>query len=103
MRNVLRTGPVAAFTAHIPLGDGFGVDVVVDRVTTIAERTSGTFGVVGWIDGSPPVCALFGEVRAPHLILDIPLRRQREIVGAFLLEIALLPLAAVDEGDVSGG
>ena len=98
MRDVLTAGTVAAFAADIPFRDLLGVDVVVDGVAAVAGRAGGPLHVVGGIEGRPPVCAGVRDViLEPLLVADVPLHRQRVVVVANLREVALLPLAAVDE------
>ena len=69
-------------------------------MTAVAERAGRPLEIVGRIKRRPPVGAVADEIRLPHLVRDVPLRRQREIIVADLREVALLPAAAVDEGDV---
>src|SRR5271154_6578517 len=69
-------------------------------MTTVAERASRPLHVVSRVVRDPPVRAVGNEVLAPDMVGDVPLRRQWKIVVADLREIALLPLAAVDKGDV---
>ena len=40
------------------------------------------------------------HVGAPDVVRDVPLRGEWKVIVAIFLEVALLPLAAVDEGDV---
>src|SRR6476620_12478132 len=91
---------MALFAADIPLGDLLRSDVVVHRMATITQRAGGTSGVLGGIKRHPPVGVRLNEVGSPHLVRDIPLRTERKIIVADLREVALLPLAAVDERDV---
>ena len=91
---------VAALAADIPLGDGFGFDVVVDGVTAVAERPRRALGVFGRIEGGPPIRAFRHAVGAPNLVHHVPLCGEREVIVADLLEVTLLPVAAIDKGDV---
>ena len=50
----------------------------------------------------PPVGARLDVIGTPHLVANVPLRRQHEIIVALLLPVALLPFAAVGEGHVLG-
>ena len=93
-------GSMAGFAADIPFGDALRLDVVVDRVAAIAERTGRPLHIVVWIKRRPPVGVLRHMVGQPARVRDVPLRRQREIVVALAREIALLPPAAIDKGDV---
>ena len=77
-----------------------GPDVVVDRMAAVAERPGRTPAVFGRIERHPPIGADCDVVGAPLAMRDVPLRRQRKVVVADLGEVALLPLAAVDEGDI---
>ena len=63
---MLATGAVAFFAAYVPFRRGPGLDVVVDRMASIAGRTSRPFHIVGRIEWRPPVGPLSNEVRAPH-------------------------------------
>ena len=95
--------PVATFAANVPLGDRFGLDVVIDRVTAVARRSCWAFEIIRRIERGPPVRSVFHEIRSPDLVCDIPLRRFREIVIPYFLEVALLPFAPVDKGNVIFG
>ncbi len=92
--------PVAALAAHVPLRDRPRGDVVIDRMAAVASRAGGTLRVVRRIERRPPVRARADEIRRPFAVHDIPLRAEREVVFADLLEITLLPLTPVDEGNV---
>ena len=91
---------VALFAAHVPLRHGLGLDVVVHRMAAVAQRAGGALHVVVGIKSRPPVGAGRGLIGPPDLMRDVPLRAERIVIVALLREIALLPLAAVDEGDV---
>ena len=57
--------------------------------------------IVGGVVGGPPVgTGVRDVVRPPGLVADVPLNRKRIIVVPGACEVALLPLAAVDEGDL---
>lgn len=45
--DMLAPWPMAAFAAHVPFGDGLGMDVVVDRVATIAKRAGRAWKLSG--------------------------------------------------------
>ena len=97
---MIAAGTVAALAADVPLGRLLRLDVVVHRVAAVAERPGGTAVVVGRIERHPPVGVRLHEVRAPDAMRHVPLRRQRKVIVAHLLEVALLPLRAVDERNV---
>src|SRR4030095_8789136 len=84
---VIAGRPVAAFAADVPLGDGFPVEVVVHGMTAVAEAAGGAGYAVG----------------APLPVGDVPLRRERCVIVTNFPEVALFPLAAVDEGDLVSG
>ena len=88
-------GSVALLTTHIPFRHRLGLDIVVHRMATVAERTRGPLHVVGRIVGYPPVGIWSNHVRAPDLIGYVPLSAERVVIIASPGEIALLPLAAV--------
>ena len=94
------TGAVALFAAYIPFGHGLGLNVVINRVASIAERTGGALQVAGGVVGGPPVCAGFHVIGAPNLVSDVPLGGKREVIVAYFLEVALFPFAAVSESDI---
>src|SRR5262245_1248878 len=97
---MLAAGTVAPLAADVPLRRPLRLDVVVHRMASVAERPGRTAVVVGGIERHPPVGVRLHEVRAPDAMLHVPLRRQREVIVANLLEVTLLPLRAVDERDV---
>src|SRR5579863_980665 len=92
--------PVASLAPDVPLGDGLFRDVVVHGMAPVAERAGWSLRIVGRVERHPPIGAVGNEVFAPNLVGDIPLRGQYEVVVSNFLEIALLPLAAIDESDV---
>src|SRR5882762_5064795 len=100
MLYMLASRAVAPFAAHLPLCHLFRVDVVIDGVAPIAPRTSGPLHIVWRIKWSPPVRAMGDEIRPPNAVGDIPLSRFRKIVVSSFREVALLPNAAVNEGDL---
>ena len=95
--DVLAPWPMAAFATHVPFGDRLGMDVVVDRVATIAKRAGRALEVVGRVKRRPPIGAVLDDVRPPRPMDDVPLRGKGEIVASELLEVALLPDAAIDK------
>jgi len=100
MRDVQATGAVTFFAADVPLGDLAGVDVVVDGVAAVAERAGWALLVALAVERDPPVRSLLDVVWQPDFFLHVPLRGQDEVVVADLCEVALLPAAAVDEGNL---
>ena len=101
MGHMLASRSVAALTPDIPFRDLLGLDVVVHRVAAIAGWPRGSLHVVRRIERCPPIPAFRGDhIRTPGMIADDPLHRQRKIIVADLGEIALLPQAAVDEGNL---
>jgi len=98
MRNVLTPGPVATLTAHVPFCNLLCMNVIADRMATVAGWSSWALHVVGWIVFGPPVCAGIGNViLKPFFVADIPLHRKGIVIVAYLGEIALFPFAAVYE------
>src|SRR6267142_2362796 len=91
---------VATLTADVPFRHLFGLNVVVDRMAAIAGWARGALHVVGRIERGPPIRSVRDHVGAPDFVGDVPLRRLGKIVIADLREIALLPDASVDEGDL---
>ena len=93
-------GAVAFFAAHIPLGDLVCFDVKVYGMAAIAGGAGGALHVVVRVESGPPIGSWFHVIRKPFLMRDIPLGFEREIIFAYLGEIALLPFTAVDESDI---
>ena len=98
--HVLTAGAVALFATDVPFSDLLGLDVVVHRVAAIAEGAGRALEIVGRIKGHPPV--VFHIVGLPLLVGHVPLGGKRKVVIAHFLEVALLPQAAVNEGDIGG-
>ena len=98
--NVIATRSVAALAPNVPLRHSFRLGVVIDGMAAVAEWASGPLHVVWRIERRPPVGSIPHEVGAPHLMGNVPLRRQHEIVIAYPLEVALLPLASVNERNI---
>ena len=65
--DVIAARSMAFLAANVPLRDGFGLDVVVDRMAAVAERAGGTLHVVGGIEWHPPVGFLRDDIGAPDL------------------------------------
>src|SRR5262245_19685369 len=86
---------VATLRSHVPFHDGFCFDVVVDGMTTITQRASRPFHIVRWIERYPPVGVRLYEICTPDFVIDVPLSTKREVIIADLLEVSLLPFAAV--------
>ena len=100
---MLTAGTVASLTADIPRCDLLSVDVVANRMATVARRPSWSLQIVGRIKRYPPVGAITDEVLTPSVILDLPLSRQREIIVSDFRKISLFPKTTVDEGDLIQG
>src|ERR1700674_5284192 len=62
MLHMLAARPVTFFTANVPLRNLFGVDVVVDRVASVAGRTRGPLHIVRRIKRLPPISPLGHEI-----------------------------------------
>src|SRR5271169_6861148 len=104
MRHVLAARAMTALTAYVPLGNLFAVDVVADRMATVAGWSGRALHVVCGIERRPPVpTGRRNHIRTPLAFPDDPLRRQREIIIANPGEIALLPETAVDERHLAPG
>src|SRR5579859_2858148 len=99
--DVLAARSVAALATDVPLRDFLRVDVVIHRVATIAQWSGGALHVVGRVERRPPVRSVLYEVRPPQAVDDIPLRRKDKVIIADPFEVALLPFAAVGEGDIA--
>ena len=91
---------MAFLTADVPFRDGFCINVVIYRVTAVAESAGGTLAVVGGIVAGPPVGVRGYQIRTPLLMSDVPLGAERKEVVADASEVPLFPLAPVDEGDI---
>ena len=68
VRYMIASGAVALFATDIPFGHGLVLNVVVDRMAAVAERTGGPLHVVRRIKRSPPVGPVLHEVGSPDLI-----------------------------------
>ena len=96
-------GSVAALAANIPFGDLMGVNVVVDGVAPVAERTGRALAVVVGVEGRPPIAFLSGHVVGkPFVLREVPLHTERDVIVPLLDEVTLLPQASVDERNVGG-
>ncbi len=93
-------GAMATLAAYVPLGHGFCFQVVVNRMTAVAERAGRPLEVIGRVKWHPPVRSIFDEIGSLDLVSDVPLSRKGKIVVSYLLEVALFPFAAVNECDV---
>src|ERR1700751_5746481 len=80
MRHMFAAGTMAAFTAHVPLGNLLGVDVVTDRMAPITQWPRRSLHIVWRVEGHPPIRPLADKIFAPFVIPDFPLNRQGEIV-----------------------
>src|SRR5271156_4423900 len=96
MFHVLTSRPVALFAADVPLRHLLGVDVVIDRVASIASRTRGPLHIVRRIKRLPPVSPFGHKIRPPDAMGHIPLRGFWKIIVTSLGEVTLLPEAAVN-------
>jgi len=92
---MLTARTVATLTPHVPFLDGLCFDVVVDGMTPVTQRASRSFHVVRWIERYPPVGVRLYEICTPDFVIDVPLSTEREVIIADLLEVSLLPFAAV--------
>ena len=95
--HVRTSGAVALFTSHIPLRNRFRLNVIVDRMATVAERSSRPLHVVIGVESGPPVGAGCDLISPPDLMIRIPLRTKWEIIIAPFREVTLLPPAAIRE------
>ncbi len=100
VRDVRGAGAVALLAADIPFGRLLGRDVVVRRMAAVAERPRRPLHLIVGVMLRPPIRADIDVVLAPRLRDHVPLHAEHVVVVAALDEIALLPLAAVDERDV---
>src|SRR5262245_601886 len=96
IRSVRASRPVAAFTTDVPLLHAFCFDVVVNGVATITQRSRRAFRVVGRIEWHPPIGVGLDEICTPEFVVDVPLGAEREVIISDLLEVSLLPFAAVN-------
>src|ERR1700758_1459957 len=70
-------------------------------MAAVAKRTRRAMHIVGWIERGPPVTATAGDlILAPSLVYDFPLNGQRKIIVADFREVALLPNAPVNKGNL---
>ena len=97
---MLTSRPVAFFASNVPLRNLFCVDVVVDRMASIAGRARGPLHIVGRIERLPPVCPLSDEIRTPDAMCNVPLCGFRKIIVSAFREVTLLPKAAVNQRDI---
>src|SRR4029077_10752642 len=65
---------MAALAAYVPLRHLFGLNVVVNRMASVARRTCGPFHIIGGIEWLPPVPSLCDHVRTPRFVDHVPLR-----------------------------
>ena len=99
--DVKTAGAVALLTANVPLRDLLGLDVVVDRMASIAEGTGRALRVGLTVERHPPVSPFFNMKRQPFGFLDVPLGGQDKVVVTDPCKKSLLPSTAIDEGDLS--
>ena len=69
---MLAAGAVTLFAADTPFRNRLLLDIVINRVTPVAERAGRPFEVIWWIERSPPVGPILDEIGSPDLISDIP-------------------------------
>src|SRR5260370_5057491 len=86
--------------ADVPFRYSLGLDVVVHRMAAIAKGAGRALEVIAGVERNPPVGTCLQGVRRPRLVGDVPLNGKWKIVVADFLEVALLPDASVDEGDI---
>src|SRR5271154_2613634 len=100
MLHMLAPRTMALLASNVPLRYLFRVDVVVHRVASVASRTRGALHVVRGIEWLPPVSALGHEIRSPHAMCNIPLRRLRKVIVSPFREVTLFPKTAVNQRDI---
>src|SRR5580658_3432601 len=100
MVNVRAARTVTPFAADIPFADAFGGDVIIHRVTAVAQRSGWSLEIVRRIKRCPPIGIVGYEIPFPLPVRDIPLRRLWEIIIIDLCKVALFPAAAVNKRDV---
>ena len=88
--DVGRSGAVALFASHIPFCNSSCLNVVVDRMATIAERAGGALHVVIGVESGPPVGTGRDVIRTPDLVVHIPLRPEREVIIAPFRKVPLI-------------
>lgn len=91
---------VTLLAADIPLRDRLRLDVVVDRMAAVTERSSWARRVCLRVECGPPIRTASDVIRPPDLMAYVQLSAQRKIVVADLLKVSLLPLGPVDKCDV---
>src|SRR5579863_6912537 len=96
MLQMLTSRHVALFAANVPLCHLLGMNVVVDRVASIAGRTRGPLHIVRQIKWLPPIGPLGNEIRTPDAVGHIPLGGLWEIIIASFGEVPLFPEAAIN-------
>ena len=101
-RKMAFTRTMAGFAPDVPFGRHLGLDVVVDRVTPITQRSCGALHLIVRVEVSPPVGARFRMIPSPLSVANIPLSGEHKEVIPVSGEVTLLPLAPVRERDVIG-
>src|SRR3984893_4887879 len=81
MGDMLADRTVAALTAHVPLSDLLGVDIVVYGMAPVAGGSGGALHVVRRIKPCPPVSSCGYDISAPCVVFDFPLRSEERRVG----------------------
>src|ERR1700733_2237754 len=87
--HMLAARSVALFASNVPLRHLLGMDVVIDRVASIAGRPRGPLHIVGRIKWLPPVRPFGDEIRTPDAMGHIPLRGFGKIIITSFREITL--------------
>src|SRR5580704_13608698 len=104
MGNVFAARTVATFAADVPLADLFGVNVVANGVAAVARGACGALHIASWIERGPPISSsVWHMIGTPGLIPHVPLGWKRIVVISHFGEVALLPLASIDKGNLVPG
>ena len=98
--DVLAARPVTPLTTDVPFRHRLVLHVVVHGMATVAERSCRALKIVRRVKCRPPIGAVGDKISPPDLVGDIPLGGEHEIVVADLLEVALLPAAAIDQRNI---
>ena len=78
--NVLAARSMALFASCVPLRYRVRLDVVIDRVATVACWAGGSFHVIRWVIRHPPVGPVLDKISSPEFMIYVPLCPEREIV-----------------------
>src|ERR1700722_1206948 len=96
MLHMLAARSVALFATNVPFRYPLGLDVVINRVASIAGRPRGTLHIVRRIKRFPPIGPLRDEIRTPDAMGHIPLRGFWKVIVTSFGEVTLLPDAAIN-------